>query len=240
MGGNSSKSPVCLFLFFFCSIAMFSQDTTSKEFWPQLDLYFNVNPDIQVLAMANERIATNSVDTSFRIGPMVLFHLPPAFNRIPGRHHEEERRYLSVAAGYLYITPGPGGTGHVEQRGIIQFIPRLPAPGKTVLMDRNELDLRWITGAYYWRYRNQLTLQRNFTVHSHSLAVYVNGEVEYYSKYDNWYRTDYGGGGRVSLGTRYELEPYYLHENTSNSQPTHTNVVGIIVSLFFHEQQARQ
>ena len=236
MGLKSFKALLFLCLLLSCSTAVRAQETTSNEFWPELDLYYNLNPDIQVLATANERIASDSVDTSFRTGPMVLFHLPPAFNRTPSQHHEEERRFLSLAAGYLYITPGPGGTGHVEQRGILQFTPRLPLPKKTLLMDRNELDLRWISSAYYWRYRNQLTWQRDFSIRAHAFTAYVNGEVEYYSKYDNWYRTDYGAGARIPVGGRTELQPYYLHENTSNTQPAHTNVLGIIVSVFFHER----
>jgi Protein of unknown function (DUF2490) len=235
MGLKPLKSLIVPYLLLSCSAAIHAQDTTSNEFWPQLDLYFDVSPDIQVLAMANERVATDSVDTNFRLGPMVLFHLPAAFNRTPSRHHEEERRFVSLAAGYLYITPGPGGTGRVEQRGILQFVPRLPLPKKTLLMDRNELDLRWISGAYYWRYRNQLTWQRDFSIRAHAFTAYANGEVEYYSKYDNWYRTDYGAGIRLPVGKQIELQPYYLHENTSNTQPAHTNVVGIIVSFFFRE-----
>jgi hypothetical protein len=236
MGFKSFKTLFVLGLLLSCSVAILAQDTTSNEFWPQLNLYVDVSPDVQVLMLVNERVASDSVDTSFRVGPMVLFRLPLAFNRTPAQHHEEEHRFLSLAAGYLYITPGPGGTGLVEQRGILQFIPRLPLPKKTLLLDRNELDLRWISGAYYWRYRNQLTWQREFSIRAHTFTAYANGEVEYYSKYSNWYRTDYGAGVRLPVGNRIELQPYYLHENTSNTQPAHTNVVGIIVSLFFREQ----
>jgi Protein of unknown function (DUF2490) len=233
---KSFRILIVLGLLLSCSIGILAQETTSNEFWPQVNAYFDISPDIQVLVTANERLATDSVDTSFRVGPMVLFHLPLAFNRTPAQHHEEEHRFVSLAAGYLYITPGPGGTGNVEQRGVLQFTARLPSPGKSLLMDRNELDLRWISGAYYWRYRNQLTLQRDFSILSHAFTAFANGEVEYYNKYDNWYRTDYGAGVRLPVGNRVELQPYYLHENTSNTQPAHTNVVGIIVSLFFHEQ----
>jgi len=215
--------------------SVLAQDPTSDEFWPQLNVYVDLTPDIQLLTLVNERIATNSLDTSFRSGPMVLFHVPFGFNRIPSLHHEEECRYISLAAGYLYITPGPGGTGNVEQRGIIQFTPRLPFPGESLLMNRNELDMRWISGAYYWRYRTQLTLQRDFSVRAHSFTVFANGEVEYYSKYDTWYRTDYGAGFRIPVGKRTEIQPYYLHENTSDTRPAHTNVAGMIVSLFFRE-----
>ncbi len=213
-----------------------AQEVTSNEFWPQLNLYFDAPRDIQVLATAMEHVATDSVDTDFRIGPMVLFHLPFAINRTPSKHHYEEARFISLNAGYLYIIPGPGGTGSVEQRGIIQVIPRLPLPKKALLMDRNELDLRWITGNSYWRYRNQLMLQRDFVVHTYSFTAMASGEVEYYSKFDNWYRTDYGGGVRLPVGKRFELQPYYLHENTSDTEPAHTNILGFMLNVFFHEQ----
>jgi hypothetical protein len=218
----------------FCTAALKAQET-STEVWPQLDTYIKLSPDFQLLATVTEQVATNSKDTDFRIGPTILFHLPTVFHGEVLRHHDEETRFLSLGAGYLYITPGPGGTGSVEQRGILQLTPRIPLPKKLLIMDRNQADLRWISGSFYWRYRNQLTLQRNFSIHLYSFTPFARGEVQYYSKYGTWYRTTYSAGVRLPIGKIAEFGPYYEHENTSRGQPAHVNAVGLVLSLFFRD-----
>jgi hypothetical protein len=217
-----------------CVTALPAQET-SNEIWPQLNTYVNFGSDFQVLATMTEHVASNSKDTDFRVGPSFLFHVPAIFHGEILRHHYEESRFLSLGAGYLYITPGPGGTGSVEQRGVLLLTPRMRLPKKFLTMDNNQLDLRWISGSFYWRYRNQLTLQRNVSVHSYMFTPYVRGELQYYSKYDAWYRTIYTAGVRLPIGKITELEPYYEHENTSRGQPAHVNALGLMVSLFFRD-----
>jgi hypothetical protein len=208
---------------------------TSNEGWPQVDTYVKLNSDFQALATVTEHVASDSKDTDFRIGPTLFYHVPALFHGEVLRHHYEENRFLSLGAGYLYITPGPGGTGSVEQRGILQLTPRLPLPRKLLLVDRNQADLRWISKSFYWRYRNQLTLQRNFSIHKYSFTSYAQGELQYYSKYGTWYRTTYSAGARLQVGKVVEFEPYYEHENTSQGKPAHVNAVGLILSLFFRD-----
>jgi len=206
---------------------------TSNEGWPQVDTYVKLSSDVQVLATVTEHVASDSKDTDFRIGPTIFYHAPALFHGEVLRHRYEDNRFLSLGAGYLYITPGPGGTGSVEQRGILQLTPRLPLPRKLLLIDRNQADLRWISKSFYWRYRNQLTLQRNFSIHKYSFTTYVQGELQYYSKYGTWYRTTYSAGARLPVGKIVEFEPYYEHENTSQGKPARINAVGLILSLFF-------
>jgi hypothetical protein len=115
------------------------------------------------------------------------------------------------------------------------LVARIPWPGSWLTTDRNEMDLRWISGSFYWRYRNRVTLQRNLTIHSYTFTPLVFGEIEYYSEYDSWYRNDYGAGVRLPVGKRVEILPYYERENTSHSSPARTNAVGISVTFFVRD-----
>jgi hypothetical protein len=234
VSSSLARCAVLLCLLLGCTANLTAQDS-STEFWPQLNAYFKVGPHYQVLATMTEHVATDSKDTDFRVGSMFLFHVPAIFRGRELRHHFEESRFLSLGAGYLYITPGPGGTGAVEQRGILSVTARAPLPKKFLLADRNQADLRWTGGSFYWRYRNQLTLQRNLSIHSYSFTPFARGELEYYSKYSTWYRTIYGAGVRLPMGKIVELRPYYQHENTSEGKPAHINAVGILVDLYFRE-----
>jgi len=211
-----------------------AQDT-SNEFWPQLNATWWLGPDFQLVGDVTEHAATDPRDNDFRIGAYLSYHLRYKFTGPIARHHPEESRFLSANGGYLYIPPAPNGTAAVENRGVFQFVGRIPWPKRLLTTDRNEMDLRWISGSFYWRYRNRVTLQRNFTFHSYTLSPLVFGEIQYYSKYDSWYRNDYGAGVRFPVGKLVEILPYYERENTKHSSPAHVNAVGVSVTFFFRE-----
>ncbi len=228
------SKPLILLCLAACAVPLSAQ-ATSNEFWPQLNASWRLSPDFQILAGVAEHAATDPKDDDFRVGASLLYHLPIKFHGPLARHHPEESRYLSVTGGYLYIPPAPNGTAAVENRAFSQLIARVPWPNSFLTTDRGETDLRWISGSFYWRYRNRLTLQRTFIVHSHEITPLVFGELQYYSKYDSWYRNDYGAGVRFTVAKLAEILPYYERENTTHSSPAHTNAVGVSVTFFFRD-----
>jgi hypothetical protein len=211
-----------------------AQDT-SNEFWPQLNGSWRLSPAFQIVAGVAEHVATNPKDDDFRIGASLFYHLPLKFTGPLARHHPEESRYLSVNGGYLYIPPAPDGTAAVENRGIFQLVARVPLPKSLLITDRSESDLRWLSGSFYYRYRNRLTLQRTFNIHSHEITPLVFGELQYYTKYNSWYRNDYGAGVRFTVSKLAEILPYYERENTGYGKPAHVNAVGVAVTFFFRD-----
>jgi hypothetical protein len=229
-----SKALILLCLLAAGSAQLSAQDP-SNEFWPQLNASWRLSPDFQLVTGVAEHAATDPKDDDFRIGATLIYHLPFKFTGPLARHHPEESRYLSVNGGYTYIPPAPDGTAPVENRGVFQFVGRVPWPRSILTTDRNEMDLRWISGSLYWRYRNRVSLQRTFHVHSHEITPVIYGELQYYSKYDSWYRNDYGAGLRFTVAKLVEIFPYYERENTSHSTPAHVNAVGVAVTFFFRD-----
>jgi Protein of unknown function (DUF2490) len=208
---------------------------TSNEFWPQLSGVWHLGSDFQLVGTVTEHAATDAKDDDFRIGAYLAYHLRYKFTGPLARHHPEESRFLSVNGGYYYIPPAPNGTAAVENRAVFQFVGRVPVPKRFLVTDRNEMDLRWISGSFYWRYRNRLTLQRNVTIHAYTVTPLVFGELQYYSKYDSWYRNDYGVGLRFPVAKLAEILPYYERQNTSDGKPAHVNAVGVAVTFFFRD-----
>ncbi len=229
------SKPLMLVCLLAATGACSSAQETSKEFGPQLSGVWRLGSDFLVVANVTEHAATDAKDNDFRIGAYLVYHLRYKFTGPIARHHPEESRFLSVNGGYYYIPPAPNGTAPIENRGVFQFVGRVPMPRKFLIADRNEMYLLWISGSFYWRYRNRLTLQRNFTIRSYTITPLVFGELQYYSKYDSWYRTDYGVGLRFPVAKLAEILPYYEHENTSDSKPAHVNAVGLAVTLFFRD-----
>jgi hypothetical protein len=229
------SKPLTLLCFFAAGVAPLCAQDTSDEFWPQLNGSWRLGPDFQIVGTVTEHAATDPKDNDFRIGAYLAYHLPLKLKGPVVHHHPEERRFLSLAGGYLYIPPAPNGTAAVENRAYSQLIARVPWPRSFLTTDRSETDLRWISGSFYWRYRNRVTLQRTFSIHSHEITPLVFGELQYYSKYDSWYRNDYGVGVRFTVAKLAEILPYYERENTSYDKPAHTNAVGVSVTFFFRD-----
>ena len=227
--------PLILLWFLAAGVPFLAAQDTSSEFWPSLNGSCRLNRDWQIGGTVTEHVATNPKDNDFRIGASLYYHLPLTFTGPLARHHPEESRFLSVNGGYLYIPPAPNGTAAVENRGIFQFVGRIPLLKRLLMMDRNEMDLRWVSESFYWRYRNRVTLQRNFTIRSYTISPMVFGEVQYYSKYDSWYRTDYGFGVRFPVAKLVEILPYYERENTTYGKPAHVNAAGVSVTFFFRD-----
>jgi hypothetical protein len=221
----------------FCMVWVLGTDLkaqeTSNEFWPQLSGVVKLGPDFQLFGTVIEHAATDPKDRDFRIGATLAYHLKLKFHGPIARQHPEENRFFSVTGGYFYIPPAPSGTAAVENRGVFTFTGRIPWPRSLLTSDISEMDLRWISGALYWRYGNRLLIQRNFAIRSYTLTPYAFGELQYYSKYESWYRTSYGAGVRLLTTKRFEIRPYYQHENTSSGKPAHTNALGLAVLVFF-------
>jgi hypothetical protein len=139
----------------------------------------------------------------------------------------------TVRIGYRYIHPYTGDSP-AEHRGVLEITGRHGLPGGVLLSDRNRMDLRSIGGEYSWRYRNRLTIEREFSIGRFKPSPYVRGEVYYDSRYDKWSRTALIAGSILPINRHLELEGYFEHQNDSGGSSNRTvNAVGAVVNLYF-------
>ena len=95
------------------------------------------------------------------------------------------------------------------------------------------------------RYRNRLTLEREFTFRERSYTPYTSVEGYYDSRFDTWNRNRYAFGIQVSLKRQgplmhllslkknVVLDFYFMRQNDSRSQPHHVNAIGVVTNLYF-------
>jgi hypothetical protein len=102
------------------------------------------------------------------------------------------------------------------------------------ISDRNRADLNWKSGAFTWRYRSKLTVERTFPIRSYHLIPYVAAEPYYVSQYHKWSTTALYAGCLFPVGSHFEFNPYYENENNTGKHPNDPNqVVGLALYLFF-------
>jgi hypothetical protein len=148
---------------------------------------------------------------------------------------DAKSRPLIFETGYRIInTPSTPP----ENRAIEAATSHLPLVLKILLIDRNRVDLDWKAGTFTWRYRNKLTLERTFAVHSYHFIPYVAAEPFYESQYKKWSSTDLYGGSLFPVGKHVEFNLYYEFENDTGKRPNRQqDYVGLALYLFFSREK---
>ena len=192
--------------------------TQSLQAWPEIDTYVSVNSDVRVSFFA-AATREDRQGTSAEIGPNIDFYFKPLvklkkitiFELDPAKS-----RLLMFRAGYRYM---PSTSGPTEHRGLLEATARYPLVRGVLLADRNRLDVRSIAAELAWRYRNRISAERPLSIRSYHFTPYLRAEAYYDSNFHKWSRTAETAGCIFPFGKRYELEPYYEHQNETGTAP---------------------
>jgi len=213
--------------------APLAAQTQSLQGWPEVDTYLKLNSDVRVSFFA-ATTRENRQGTDAEIGPNIDFYFKPlvklkkitVFELDPSKS-----RLLMFRAGYRYM---PSTNGPTEHRGLLEATARYPLLSGVLLSDRNRLDLRSIDGELAWRYRNRLTAERTLSLGSYHFTPYIRAEAYYDGNFHKWSRTAESVGCVFPFRKRYELEPYYEHQNETGTAPNRqVNALGLVLSLYF-------
>jgi hypothetical protein len=220
----------CVFLIGFTCLPSRAQDT---QFIPEVDAYLKLNSVVRTFVQAkDDREGGDS--TQFAIGPSIQFYLKPL---IKLKHvtafdlDDSKSRALVVEVGYRYIDEPNAPT---ENRMVLAVTSNFPMKAAFLITDRNRADLDWKKGVFTWRYRNRLTLERTFSIHSYHLIPYVSAELFYESQYSKISTTSLYAGCLFPVGKHVEFNPYYEHDNNTNKHPNkQVTSAGLAVYFFF-------
>ena len=72
------------------------------------------------------------------------------------------------------------------------------------------------------------------SLRSYHFTLYLRAEAYYDGNFHKWSRTAETAGGIFPFRKRYELEPYYEHQNETGTAPDRqVNALGLVLSLYF-------
>jgi len=207
----------------------------SDQVWPETSTFVKLTDQMRFYFLMTT-VKEERVSTEGEVGPNFDFYLKPLrkLNRWAGfRLDESKTRLLMVRVGYRYIFPY-GGDGSDEHRGVVEATARCPLMHGILASDRNRMDLRTIDGTFSWRYRNRLTVEREFSAGRFKFVPYARGEIYYDSRYDKVSRTALIAGSSFPITRHFEYEMYFEHQNDSGGSSNRTvNAVGVVVNLYF-------
>jgi hypothetical protein len=200
---------------------------------PEIDAHVTVNNFMRAYLQAkDDRDAGAS--NQFSIGPSVQFYLKPLLKLKQMTEFDlddAKPRPLVLEVGYRYIsTPNEPSTNRMEPVLTTHF----PLKAGFLISDRNRADLDWKGGEFQWRYRNRLTLERTFAVHSYHFIPYVAAEPYYVEQYNKWSTTDLYAGALFPIDKHVQFNSYYEHENNTGKAPNQPkNDIGLALELYF-------
>lgn len=216
----------------FSSVAHAQQDSdAAKQFWPEVDVYVPLNEKFQLFFLAT---TTKAEETRENTEGQIGIH-------IDYRPHKK----VILRTGYRYGFSLGGSDPFKEHRIIFEQTLRQPLPLKVLLSDRNREDLRWVNGEFSARYRNRVTLEREFKVLNRAITPYGSAEVFYDSRFNTWNRNRFAVGAQIALKRgaplislihprkQFVLDVYLIRQNDSRSQPNHVNALGMAFSIYF-------
>jgi len=219
--------------FFLLCFACFPARAQDLQFLPEIDAHLQLNSYFRTYLQAKDD-RDGGDPPQLTIGPSLQFYLKPLL-KLEGitafDPNKAKTRPLILETGYRYIT-SPNAPPENRMEAIANF--NFPLKAGFFVSDRNRADLDWKNGLFTWRYRNKLTIERTFRVHSYHLIPYVAAEPFYESQYQKWSTTDLYAGCLFPLGKHVEFDTYYEHENnTGNSPNTQQNYIGLALYMFF-------
>ena len=176
------------------------------------------------------RTTDGSTCNSAEFGPNLDITLKPIRRTPIESNDSSKRRYLTFGIGYRYLINLDKPS---ENRMILELTPRYYLPWGILASDGNRFELRIIRGDLTWRYRNRLSLERSFNIKFLQFTPYAQGEVYYYSQFGLWNKDSYAFGLIFPLHRRFEIKPYFQHDNDSRSSTPHVNALGLTINLYF-------
>jgi len=215
-----------------CGTSVQAQDET--QFWPEVDTYVKLSPRTRLFfdAGLSSDQDTRTLDGEF--GANFDFYLRSFLHPHLRDLDPATSKLLTFRVGYRYL-PSFHETSANENRPIAEITGRFNLPWDVLLSDRNRFDFRFIQGQpFSWRYRNRVTLERNFEIRAYAFTPYVRGELYYDSRYDKIAKNAFTIGIVFPLTKRTEFELYYEDQRDSSSTPSyHTRGIGLVLGLYF-------
>lgn len=207
------------------------QPDTRTELWSEVDVYVPLDEKWRLFFIFTlNRAEETREDLESTLGAHVDYTV---------------NKRLALRAGYRYGFSSSDADPFKEHRIIAEQTFRQDLPLAILLSDRNREDFRFVNGKFSFRYRNRITLEREFRVFKRSITPYGAVEVYHDSRFDVWNRNRLTAGTQIQLKRGFpllrELSPrkqiilelYYTKQNDSRSQPHHIHAIGTSLVVHF-------
>ena len=185
---RSALSLVVPLLFFSLAYSLNAKgqaSSTGGEFWPLVNANTELRSNTRLLLYAGSDKGEDFFHEEVKAGGLLYFRAKPILKKDWLDLDKNKQHHLVFGAGYQYAETIQSGPPSHENRGIVELTGQHRPGGRFFVADRNRVEFRWIKGKYSTRYRNQLTVERNFKTPVR-FSPYAEGELFYNGQDHSW------------------------------------------------------
>lgn len=207
---------------------------STREFWPEYDVFIKLNEKSRIFALYTGTKQENlGAFADGQTGIHFDFYAVPAFRPVVASIDQSKSKFLMVRVGYILSRPRNNSGTATEHMAPVEATARAQVGGGILVSDRNRLDFRWVDGNPRHRYRNRIKIERTFSISRFQLTPYAHAELFYDLKPREWSRLRYAAGAEFNITKRIVLEGYFLRQNSWASVPQFINALGTAVQFYF-------
>jgi hypothetical protein len=221
--------PLVLLGLLFCAPGLSAQEQT--QLWPEVDTYVRLSPRTGFMFTTEFNSDPHAGTLQGELGPNFDVYLRPFLRPRLRDLDPSKSKLLTFRAGYRYL-PSIAGNKPAENRPLVELTARFHVPLAILLSDRSREEFRFIADKpFATRYRNRLSLERNFSIRNYRFTPYARDEVFYANRQISANTTTIGS--IFPVNRRAELEFYWKTQRSTTSTPSaFTYGAGAILSLY--------
>jgi len=206
--------------------------STGGAFWPTLEVHGDAVSPLRFNVMGGLKEGGDYTYRQWKLGGGLELQAKPFDNQHlididPAREH----RYVLEAA-YEYLETTEGATPDPENRVALAVTPQARPGSEWLLSDRNQIEFRWVGGAYSSRYRNRVGVDYGTRIGSLRLTPYAQAEFFYDITKDSWNEERYTVGIEWPFRRILKLSTYYTRQVCQEYSPEFVNVAGVTLHYF--------
>ncbi len=227
--------PVLAFLAMACSLSGQTQGS-QREFWPELDVFLNLNQDSRLYFMYSGTRESDLTDyaNGQLAGYFDYFLLPMPGEKPRQRPNSPRYKFLMLRGGLDYSRNRVAGSNTLTKYiPTIMVDARFALPWHFLLAERNRGDLTVVNGVFAPVYRNRLRFGRPFQAGRFQLLPFVDAEAFYSAQAGEFNQFRYSSGLDWVVTRRVIIEPYYTRQHNVKISVPNVNALGIKLELYF-------
>jgi hypothetical protein len=207
--------------------------TTGTEVWPEIDGHMQFADHLRLLTFAGTQQGVGFPYQQWYAAAGLGYQWkyigkPHLENIDPDKEH-----HFVFGLGYEFLRTIQSGKTKDENRLALQGTLGFRLPAEFLVRDRNEVELRWINGAYSTTYRNRIRVEHDFLLRGFRFTPYGSVEFFYDGAKNSWNEQWYSAGVEWPYKHLFMLDTYYLRQNCTTCSPANLNVAGITLSFYF-------
>lgn len=229
--------PVCTLALCSCAVSRAQSSETVGEFWPTLVAHTQLRPDLRVEAFAGSEKGADYPYQQLFGGAGFGYQRrrldkPHPVNIDPDKEHQ-----FIFIGGYEYLRTIQSGKTKDEDRLAAEVVFRQRLGPNFLISDRNRVEFRWVNGTYSTRYRNLLTLERDFLIRRFRFTPYASAEIYYDGGKLSWNEEQYTAGVEWPYKKLWMLNTYYLRQHCTTCTPKYLDVGGAALNFYFRSDK---